>query len=123
MMEIQGCPLPIDRFDYLSGDGDPRLGEHLRECASCQAAVAAIEQSPAKGWTPKWRELNLEQVPRWSEEKRMFGSFGDIWLTASSYVDGPVAYQDLDRLLVLVVSEPEQEHGWSWIDVVPLKPA
>jgi ribonuclease HIII len=119
-MEIRGCPLPIDWLDYVSGDGDPVLREHLSSCASCRAVVAAIQGSAAEEWRPGWRDLHLEEAPRWSEEKRSFASFGDIWLTASSYANDPLRYEGLDRLLVVVVSEPEHDQGWSWVDVVPL---
>lgn len=109
------CPLPIDWLEHLEGAGSSELASHLSQCRSCQILVDQLRREKR----PPLRPRNLPSAdswPRWTEVKDASPQFGDIWWTSSSLRSA----RDLQRIPVLVFSEPWHEQGHTWCEAVPL---
>lgn len=131
----RSCPLPVDWLDYLDGIGDPSLTEHLATCRSCQELVASLKASGVQTTIPhKWTDGILGNTDAvWintAEPTPGPPSPAEFWFSASHFdlsdhYAGRSAkpprfgYRDVDRMLVLVVSDPADDH-LGWTDVVPV---
>jgi hypothetical protein len=129
----RSCPLPVDWLDYLDGDGLPELAAHLAVCPSCRVLVGSLEGSPAPSVSSDWAAPFAEHLEHvWREDRPKTPALAEFWFSASdvSFHDtalastgstaGSFAYNDVDRVLLLVVSHPEQDHGLEWLNVVPV---
>ena len=129
---MRGCPLPVDWLDYLDGERQD-LKDHLYECLACQALVASLRSQPVAPIDHAWASPfvgKLEAV--WHEDRPATPARAEFWFSASDFAlptavntmgqqTGPgFAYQGVDRLLVLVVSHPTEDHNMQWLDVVPV---
>jgi hypothetical protein len=129
---MRGCPLPVDWLDYLDGD-QPDLKHHLDECLTCQAFVASLRSQPITSIDHAWAKPFIGQVDAvWHEDRPATPAPAEFWLSAADYslpstfntfnseLEQGFAYQGTDRLLVLVVSHPTEDHSMQWLDVVPV---
>ena len=130
------CPLPVDWFDYLDGNGDPSLAEHVTTCRSCQALVASLKaahtEAPlSQSWTADiigrtdavWRDAHQPTPEPPSPAEFWFSAsdydFGGRYIAEAKTTLPRFGYTNVDRVLVLVVSHPETDH-FGWTDVVPV---
>ena len=129
---MRRCPLPVDWLDYLDGD-QPDLKHHLDECLTCQAMVASLRLQPVASLDQAWAKPFVGQMNAvWHEDRPMTPAPAEFWFSAADYsmpstytafntsADQGFAYQGADRLLVLVVSHPDEDHSMQWLDVVPV---
>jgi hypothetical protein len=128
---MPGCPLPVDWLDYLDGDR-PDLKTHLDECLACHALVASLREQPVTSIKDHWAKSyigNLEAV--WHEDRPAMPALAEFWFSASDFALSSVntlaaqtgstfSYEGVDRLLLLVVSHPDNDHNTQWLDVVPV---
>ena len=92
------------------------MKEHLGGCLSCQAIVESLRNTESArtelgDWASESTSLIAALVSLQPDDVR----FGQIWLTRDSYQFGTVSYADLDRLFVLVLEDPVEEHDWTWL--------
>lgn len=116
------CLLPIDWLDLLEQGDDAVMEEHLASCLSCQAIVETLRRDPSEGaLTDGWTSgLGLASAPKWDPSEPKEIRFGQIWLTRDSFKFDEVSYANLDRVIVLVLNDPVEEHNWPWVHVAPL---
>jgi hypothetical protein len=114
----RACPLPIDWLDFLQGR-NPELDDHLRDCISCRSLLDSLREleKPSTDWASHFSG-RLDAV--WHEERVMTPSLGEFWWSARSFDFDDASYANVDRIVVLVISAPEQDHQWDWLDVVPV---
>ena len=127
------CPLPVDWLDYLSGTGDDELATHLVGCRSCRALVASLEQEMVipDDWSAAFAGRT---DATWSEERPARAEQREFWFSAPSFtmtyhaadvasgdlITRTFSYEDVDRVLLLVVSHSDDDHINGWHDVVPV---
>ncbi len=112
------CPLPIDWLDFLEGDRNKALEDHLNGCASCQELVRRLE--PVKGKSLSLGPYANALRATLAIEAKSAIRPGDIWRSAESFNGRYVQYSGLDRLLLLVLRSVDQAGGSQWFDVVPV---
>lgn len=138
------CPLPVDWLDYLEGDGEPQLTAHLADCPSCRALVASLIEgsglaSPQEGSetasdNTDWFTAFFGAMDAvWQEDRPERPAPAQFWFSASDFElddvvfgapgsgkSGSLTYHGVDRMLLLVVSHPDDDHAHGWLDVVPV---
>jgi hypothetical protein len=125
------CPLPVDWLDYLSGDGERSLAEHLNECVSCQTLLASLADTQGSSFNSDWANAFVGRTDAvWHEQSGKQPTRGEFWFSAPRFelngagVNGingaSFSYKDVDRVLLLVIDEQIQENDLSWVDVVPV---
>jgi hypothetical protein len=129
----RSCPLPVDWLDYLDGEREPELAEHLAGCRSCQVLVASLQAEIPTTVPADWSEAFTGRTDAvWHEDRPANPAPAEFWFSAADFdldqvVVGAVgsgktssfAYHALDRVLVLVLSHPDEDHV-GWLDVVPV---
>ena len=127
------CPLPVDWLDYLDGEGKPDLTAHLASCRSCQVLVASLRAEPPTTVPTDWADAFTGRTDAvWNEDRPTNPAPAEFWFSASDFeLDEVVvgetkhgktssfAYHGVDRVLVLVLTHPDQDH-LGWLDVVPV---
>jgi hypothetical protein len=129
----RSCPLPVDWLDYLDGEGEPELAEHLAGCRSCQVLVASLQAETPTTVPTDWTEAFSGRTDAvWHADRPANPAPAEFWFSAPDFeldelIAGEVkygktssfAYHDVDRVLVLVLSHPDEDH-LGWLDVVPV---
>jgi hypothetical protein len=129
----RSCPLPVDWLDYLDGEGEPELAEHLAGCRSCQALVASLRTETPTTVPTDWSEAFTGRTDAvWNEDRPTNPAPAEFWFSAADFEldelivgeakhgkTSSFAYHDVDRVLVLVLSHPDRDH-LGWLDVVPV---
>lgn len=115
------CPLPIDWLDFLEGDRSAASPGHLDQCPSCREVVsilkARLDQVPrVTGWT---EGIDLHATKPWPEKRLPEARQGEIWLSATSFLEGSFGYRDQNRLPLLVLNHRDRPDG-RWLEVVPV---
>jgi len=117
------CPLPVEWLSFVEGQPDAPSGSHLDECLACREFVELLkeEADSPKTTESRWLEaLDLSQSRPWVESHPGHWSFGDVWLSASSYESKGYQYRDLDRLPMLILGEAPSTDGFKWLEVAPM---
>lgn len=116
------CPHPIDWLYALEADElPPALRTHLSACPSCREVKRCLE--PLRGATsaPDFSLLSIPQAGgRWSERTGTDPQPGTLCLTTSSFDRHGCSYSGIDRLLVLMLTKPDEEFGSRWLEAVPV---
>jgi len=133
----QLCPVPVDWLDYLEGRSKFAAGleNHLAGCPACRVLLATLEATPIAALPNDWASSfrgRLDGV--WHEERPQTPARAEFWFSASRYeLPGEAAlnngggfalpsfsYENMNRTLLLVIGDPEPQHGFDWVDVVPV---
>ena len=116
----KACPLPIDWLNFIEDQDDPELERHLESCLSCQALVTALKDEAAGDEFGDWlSRVDLSAAITFQPKKIERASFGELVLSASSYSDGDISYEGLDRVVFVVLDSGEQRSGHDWFRVAP----
>lgn len=127
------CPLPVDWLDYLDDEGELGLAEHLASCRSCQTLIASLRVDPRPTFDPQWAAGFKRRTDAiWHEDRPACPAPAEFWFSSADFEIGQVIvgadkprhassfrYHDVDRILVLVLTHPEDDH-LGWLDVVPV---
>jgi hypothetical protein len=116
------CPNPVDWLHALEAGALPAaLRTHLSACPSCREVTRRLE--PVLGATSV-PDFSLPARPRtdgrWSERAVIDPPRGTFCVTSGAFDQHGCSYSGLDRLLVLTLTEPEEEFGSRWIEAVPV---
>ena len=133
MMSV--CPLPVDWLDYLDGER-PDLTSHLEGCLPCQSVVASLRAQPVSPLLNtyvdgSWLKDFIGRTEGvWNEDRPVAPVAAEFWFSSSDFsfavptnTVGTVpsySYQGVDRMLLLVVTNPNTDHDMQWLDVVPV---
>lgn len=112
------CPLPVDWLDYIEGQTTAELDQHLRECASCTLAVAALTAQDPELSDDSWVATLpvLEPVRR---ERGVEPSFGEFYFASGSpQTHAGVPQEALDAVVAVVIGDVFNEAGIDWVPVV-----
>jgi len=127
----RSCPLPVDWLDYLDGEGEPELAEHLAGCRSCQALVASLQAHAPATVPSDWTDEFVGRTDAvWHEDRPAKPAPAEFWFSAADFELDELfvapakhskrfSYRDVDRVLVLVLSHPDEDHI-GWVDIVPV---
>jgi hypothetical protein len=122
----------VDWLDYLDGDGERSLAEHLSGCVSCQTLVGSLRDDGQKtSVTSDWANTFVGRTDAvWHEQRGKQPTRGEFWFSAPRFelnfgpIDGAngatFSYEDVDRVLLLVVDGQIEEDDLAWLDVVPV---
>jgi hypothetical protein len=114
------CPLPIDWLDFIERGGPDTLTAHLDECPSCQTLVASLRSSAGSGDLGDWlSKIDLTKAVVWQPRPIESLGFGQLVLSASSYIAEDSDYKDVPRLLFLVLNDRRTIAGRRWLAVAP----
>jgi hypothetical protein len=113
------CPLPIDWLEYLEGARSDELTLHLSTCLPCQILLDQLTTQVHSRVPLKLSPTLTERHdwPRWHELVTSSPAFGDIWLTSLRREEETA---EVSRIPLLVLSNPWEEGGRMWIEVVPI---
>jgi hypothetical protein len=133
MMSI--CPLPVDWLDYLDGER-PDLKAHLDDCLACEAIAASLRSQPVNSLVNSYVDTSWVQdyfgrtEAVWNEDRPAAPAAAEFWFSSSDFTFAAptntvstwpsYSYEGVDRLLLLVVSNPNTNHDMQWLDVVPV---
>lgn len=120
------CPLPVDWLDYLEGEANGAMGEHLSGCASCETLVRTMESHPPAVPAPQWIEgVDRPSAPAWKAQPAEGATFGQVCLATgagkSAWMTERLNAPLTDALLVLITGDAFEEAGQSWVPAVPLR--
>lgn len=100
--------------------------EHLQECPACRARVHAIrETAPVHLELPQdapWVQQAAPVTFKLGSYPALAPSRGEVWLSAPSLSFGGHSYQDLDKLMFVVLDTDVCDAGRRWVDVAPIWP-
>lgn len=114
------CPLPIDWLEFIESGGPETLAAHLDECPSCQTLVASLRSSGDLGDLGDWlSKVDLTQAVVWQPQSIETLRFGQLVLNASGYSGEDADYDDVPRLLFLVLDDWREIGGRHWRAVAP----
>ena len=113
------CPLPVDLLDYLDGSL-PDLHDHVNACLACQEAITRL--SPFQSVRLDTSKFIGVPVKAWTVQPKPQATIGDVWLSAHDFTQKGFAYQQLDGLPFLVLSEQRDDEFGRWVDAVPIWP-
>jgi hypothetical protein len=119
---MRSCPQPLDWLDWIeTGRPHDERAEHLPVCAACPQRVSLLEPV---------RDLQLGPPPAAPVYEPYLRAYqraaprkADVWFSAPAFsYNATCGYEDLDRLMFVVLDESICEAGRRWLDVVPLWP-
>src|SRR5437762_1772922 len=114
------CPLPVDWLDFIESGEPSALGEHLAYCRSCEELVNALRAAEGEK-VGSWRDrIDLSKAVTWLVESATAWSFGDLALSAASFDDDVISYENLNRLLFVVLDDGKEQDGRVWHQVAPV---
>lgn len=128
---IRSCPPPVDWLDYLDGESEPQLSQHLQGCRSCEVLVESLRTDVPAAVPASWSQHFTERTDAvWHHDRPSNAEPAEFWFSASDFdLDALVGgdenysetsdfqYHDVDRILLLVITAPDDD---IWIDVVPV---
>jgi transcriptional regulator with XRE-family HTH domain len=104
------CPLPIDWLDWIEDPRNQLLAVHLESCLSCRAVVALVHTADE----PK---LRFQEPPKDSASHFLLEDASDISPAAGElWITGP-ADDDLDRAVVVLLTDRHREFDRDWYEV------
>lgn len=125
------CPLPVDWLDYLDGAGERAQADHLSECISCQTLLASLSDGRQVNVAPDWANAFAGRTDAvWHEQSGKQPARGEFWFSAPRFAldvagvelaNSPsFSYEEVDRVLMLVLTDQTEENNFRWHDVVPV---
>jgi hypothetical protein len=115
------CPLPIDWLDFIETGEPTALAEHLASCRSCEELVSALRSAEGEKVGSWQADMDFSRAVRWRPESAATWSFGDLALSAPSFVDDAISYADLNRLLFVVLDDGVEQDGRVWHRAAPVE--
>lgn len=113
------CPLPIDWLDWLETGIPDDPTSHLEDCPSCQSLVARMREASGERVGEWFANVSLEQATVWQPHPIEALTLGRLVLNAPDYASEEIDYEDLERLLFLVLDEGREDYGRRWFSVAP----
>lgn len=115
------CPLPIDWLDFIETGEPSALAEHLASCRSCEELVSALRSAEGEKLGSWQADMDFSKAVRWRPESALTWSFGDLALSAPSFMDDAISYADLNRLLFVVLDDGVEQDGRVWHRAAPVE--
>jgi hypothetical protein len=123
------CPSSIHWLSHSQPDcQSDEDRDHLRVCPACAARADAIAplasfefELPA---SPPW-DVDLGSTPLLEEQfvvSSQSPARGEVWLSAPSFHINtqPAIYENLDRMMFVVIDADIRKAGTQWVDVAPI---